>query len=359
MSSLIAPGPAFLPQRLFAPHTNNVARLFPEPSDRFHPALEYMIDLKPDQGNFLADVLAGLADRPRSLSPKYFYDRVGSALFDAICDCDEYYVTRTEMALLQDISADIAALTGAHANVIEYGAGSGWKIRLLLQALDQPAEYAALDISRDHLEHAVGALAQDFPAIRIGCICADFTRFHHLPDDVAQGKGQTLGFMPGSTIGNLDPEQAVHFLGNVKEQMGPGGALLIGADLKKDHAILQAAYNDKAGHTAAFNLNLLKRMEQELGAKLDQGGFAHHAFYNEQAGRVEMHLIAEGTQTIEIEGNRFTFQDGETLHTENSHKFTIAEFQDLARKAGFLPEKVWTDAKKLFSIHFLSVPQDG
>lgn len=319
------------------------------------PSLLFFEDLKPPEGNFLSDALEGLGKSPKSLSPKYFYDTRGSELFEGICETREYYVTRTEIALLEKLKPEFAALAGPHVRIIEYGSGAGVKIRTLLNALDLPDAYVALDISREHLLAATRTLAADYPHIAMGAICADFTAPLSLPEEVKTGKGLALGFLPGSTIGNFSPAAAETFLTRIAKLLGPGGALLIGVDLKKDKAILDAAYNDAAGLTAAFNLNVLHRMKQELGAEIDPDRFRHRAFFNEEEGRIEMHLESLADQTITLAGKRIPFEKGETLHTENSYKYDAAEFTALARRAGFESAALWTDENNYFSLHWLRV----
>jgi len=319
------------------------------------PSLLFFEDLKPPADDFLSDALAGLGKSPKSLSPKYFYDERGSQLFEGICETREYYVTRTEIALLEKLKPEFAALAGPHARIIEYGSGAGVKIRTLLNALDRPEAYAAIDISREHLLAATRTLAADYPHIAMGAICADFTAPLSLPEDVKAGKGLALGFLPGSTIGNFSPAAAETFLTRIAKLLGPGGALLIGVDLKKDKPVLDTAYNDAAGLTAAFNLNVLHRMKQELGAEIDPGRFRHLAFFNEAEGRIEMHLKSLEDQTITLAGKRIRFEKGETLHTENSYKYEPQEFTALARRAGFDSAALWTDENDYFSLHWLRV----
>jgi dimethylhistidine N-methyltransferase len=327
----------------------------PSPATPATAPLSYFVDYEPPTDDFLADAQAGLAASPKALSPKYFYDETGSRLFDDICRTEEYYVTRTEMALLDTVAPEVARIVGPGAIVIEYGSGSSWKIRKLLDALEHPAEYVALDISRDHLIGAAGAIAHDYPDLRVGAVCADFTEPLTLPPEAAIGGGHRLGFLPGSTIGNFAPARAERFLRAALDELSPKGGVLIGVDLKKDEARLNAAYNDRKGVTAAFNLNLLSRMQRELAADVNPEDFEHVAFYNDALGRVEMHLKSRRAQTVHIGGKSFDFAAGETLHTENSYKYTIEEFQSLARRAGFHPARVWTDPEKLFSVHYLDV----
>ncbi len=304
--------------------------------------------------DFRADLHAALGAPQRSISPKYFYDARGSQLFDAICELPEYYPTRTELALLRDHAAEIAALAGRDAEVVEFGAGSLRKVRLLLDALDRPAGYVPIDISGEHLEHAAIQLRGDYPGLSVQPVVADYTQPLQLPSGPRKA-GMRLGFFPGSTIGNFDPEQAMRFL-RMAARVLRGGALLLGADLVKDPSVLHAAYNDSAGVTAAFNLNLLARANRELGADFDPHGFMHGAFYNSPLRRIEMHLVSRQRQTVLLDGQAYRFEDGETLHTENSHKFSVHGLRALATEAGFLPGPVWTDPDGLFSLHWLAAP---
>jgi dimethylhistidine N-methyltransferase len=312
-------------------------------------------DLKPDAGSFLDDVLSGLALPQKALPPKYFYDARGSALFEAICDLPEYYLTRTELAMMQADVAEMARALGPDCLLIEYGAGSGRKTRVLIEAL-APRAYAAIDISREQLKSSVTEFAQLFPAVKIIGVCADYSRSLVLPEVDGVAARRRAIYFPGSTIGNFTREEALVFLINARALVGLGGAMLVGVDLKKDHARLHAAYNDAQGVTAKFNLNLLHRINNELGANIDLSSFRHHAFYDPARGRIEMHLESTREQGVTIAGHEFAFRAGETIHTENSCKYTVAEFQQLSAKAGFRSEHCWTDPEQLFSIHYLSVP---
>lgn len=304
--------------------------------------------------DFRADMHAALSASPRSISPKYFYDARGSQLFDAICELPEYYPTRTELALLRSRAGEIAALAGPQAEVVEFGAGSLRKVRLLLDALERPAGYVPIDISGEHLEQAAVQLRRDYPGLAVQPVAADYTQPMQLPA-APRGAGMRLGFFPGSTIGNFDPEQALRFL-RMAARVLRGGALLLGADLVKDPAVLHAAYNDDAGVTAAFNLNLLARANRELGTDFDLDGFAHGAFYNSPRRRIEMHLVSRRAQQVHLDGQAYAFAQGETLHTENSHKFSIDSLRALALEAGFTPGPAWTDPNQLFSLHWLAAP---
>ena len=310
-------------------------------------------DVHPDQESILAEALAGLRATPKTLPCKFFYDKRGSELFQRICELPEYYVTRTETALLGEIAGEAAALIGADATIIEYGTGSSEKISILLRALERPAACVAVDIAEVALRRTTETLARDFPDLAVHAICADFTQPFDLPP--MSGAGRRVVFFPGSSLGNFDPEQSVRFIAGAARMAGPGGGMLFGIDLKKDAAILNAAYDDAAGVTAAFNLNLLLRLNRECGADFDLDSFRHRAFYNAEAGRVEMHLVSQKAQTVSLGGQSIAFAEGETIHTENSYKYSAAEFQDLARRAGCEPLRAWRDADGMFSMHYLSV----
>lgn len=307
--------------------------------------------------DFRVDLHAALGAGRRRISPKYFYDARGSQLFDAICELPEYYPTRTELALLRQHAGEMAALAGPDAELVEFGAGSLRKVRLLLDALVRPAGYLPIDISGEHLAQAAAQLRQDYPALAVHPVVADYTQPLLLPNRTGgpHRTGMRLGFFPGSTIGNFDPEQALRFL-RMAARMLRGGALLLGADLVKDPAVLHAAYNDAAGVTAAFNLNLLVRANRELGTDFDLDGFAHGAFYNSPRRRIEMHLVSRRPQRVHLDGLAYAFEEGETLHTENSYKFSIDSLRALAAEAGFARGPVWTDPQGLFSLHWLVAP---
>ncbi|WP_372696419.1 L-histidine N(alpha)-methyltransferase [Immundisolibacter sp.] len=307
-------------------------------------------DLAPEQDDFLSAVLDGLGRPHKTLPCKFFYDETGSALFDAICDQPEYYPTRTELGILAAAASEIADLAGRGGALVEYGSGSSLKTRLLLDAL-VPAIYMPIDISREHMLAACHTLAQDYPALHLMAVCADYTRPFRLPQTAPQNR--RLAFFPGSSIGNFAPLEALRFLKQVAQQLSGGDGLLIGVDLKKDPAVLNAAYNDAAGVTAAFNLNLLTRCNRELDADFDLDGFAHRAFYNAAAGRVEMHIESQREQTATVAGHAFTFAAGETIHTENSYKYEPDEFQRLAGQAGFELQRTWTDPGRLFGVLYL------
>ena len=318
-------------------------------------SLAFFVDLEPAIADFQESVVEGLSQTPKQLACKFFYDETGLDLFGKICETEEYYVTRTELALLREIGPEIAALAGPSRTVIELGSGSDLKIRLLLDALDRPAQYVPIDISPVHLRESAQAVAADYPAIRVGAVCADFTAPMSMPDDAIQATGGArLGFFPGSTIGNFAPDAAESFLRGVRPLLGSDGALLIGVDLQKDTDRLDRAYNDAAGYTAAFNLNILHRIAAELDASIDPEAFEHYAFYNQSEGRIEMHVRSRKTQTLRIGPTQFDIAAGELIHTENSYKYTLDGFAALAAAAGYQSAAQWTDADDLFSIHYLT-----
>lgn len=300
---------------------------------------------------FLDDVLAGLSAPQKFLSAKYFYDATGSDLFEAITRQPEYYPTRTEVSILDTQGAAIAAALPERANLVEFGSGSTAKVRRLMVHRPDLAGYVPVDVSEDFLRSEANALAKDFPTLAITPVAADFTRAFTLPEGL--GDGPVAGFFPGSTIGNFEPPEATRLLAHFGRVLGPDATLIIGVDLVKSKAVLDAAYDDEARITAAFNLNLLVRMQRELGAELDIDAFAHRAFFNAQASRVEMHLVSLKAQTIGLANCRIAFAEGETIHTENSYKYTVDGFRDLARQAGWTASAVWTDPEALFSIHAL------
>ena len=309
-----------------------------------------LLDLHPEIENMTLEVCEGLKKQQKSLSPKYFYDERGSELFEAITRLDEYYPTRTELALFDAHLPEIAELVGAGSCVIEYGSGSSLKIRKLLDALS-PLAYVPVDISRDYLLHNAMVLAQDFPQLTVLPVCADFSQFIALPEQL--GGMSPIGFFPGSSIGNFEPEQAKQFLGRVANTLGSGGHLLIGVDCKKDPVVLERAYNDAAGITAAFNLNALSHLNRVLGAEFQLDKFDHEALYNRDAGCIQMFLRSTAQQQVSIGGSVFAFDDGERLHTENSYKYSPDEFIRLAEDSGFGCEHHWQGADEYFGLYLL------
>jgi dimethylhistidine N-methyltransferase len=301
--------------------------------------------------DFADAVLAGLSRKPRSIPCRFFYDARGSELFEEITELDEYYPTRTETALLKAYGSDIAEHVGEGRVLVEFGSGSSRKTSLLLNALGKVPAYIPIDIAAESLSEAAAWLSGHHPGLTILPLIADFTTTRALPQ-VARGR-QRLGFFSGSTIGNLTQREAKAFLANAARLLGKGSAFLIGVDLKKPAPILLAAYDDAHGVTAAFNLNLLARINRELRGTFDLSRFAHDAVWNAKAGRIEMHLVSLADQTAHVLGRGFAFARAERIHTENSHKYTVDEFQALARAGGWRPVEAWTDADNLFSLHLL------
>jgi L-histidine Nalpha-methyltransferase len=306
----------------------------------------------PALANDASEVLAGLTASQKRISPKYFYDQRGSELFDEICELPEYYPTRTELAIMRRHLPEIAKLVGPQAAVIELGAGSSLKIRHLLDHLMQPAAYVPVDISGQYLAAQADALAGDYPDLQIRPVLADFTRPFDLPSHPVTPR-RNLVFFPGSTIGNFSRAQAHELLEVMRIEAGEDGCVLIGVDLKKDAGILRAAYNDSRGVTAEFNLNMLRRLNRELGADFDLEAFRHEAVWDAQEGRIEMRLISEHDQNVRIAGTAIDFRAGEFIVTEHSHKYGLDEFRALAARAGLDAPHVWLDERQLFSVHYL------
>ena len=308
-----------------------------------------------DEGELRGTVLNCLRLRPRSIPPKFFYDARGSELFDLICTTPEYYLTRTETGILDEFGAEMAERIGRSCVLIELGSGSAGKTPLLLRHLSSEAAYVPIDICEPLLLPSTRRLSKMFPDIRMHPLCADYTRLSGVNLDRYAGRRRRVVFFPGSSIGNCTPSEAIQLLHHAAQMVGTDGAMLIGVDSKKSPAILNAAYNDTAGYTAAFNLNLLARMQRELGARIEPDGFAHYAFYNAALGRLEMHLVSQHSQNICLDDEVFHFDEGETIHTETSYKYTAHEFQQLARKAGWHPKMLWSDRDGLFNVHYLSL----
>ncbi|MDP4299677.1 L-histidine N(alpha)-methyltransferase [Leptothrix discophora] len=314
----------------------------------------------PPASSYADDLVAGLSASPRRLSPKWFYDEAGSALFDRICTLDAYYPTRVETALLADHADEIAAAMGPDAEIVEPGAGSARKVRVLLRAMQRggwrPAGYLPVDISGTHLLAAADDLRADLhevlPDLPVRPLAADFLRPLVLPAPLADGR--RVGFYPGGSIGNFEHDEAIALLHRFADWIGPGGGLLIGVDRVKDPARLHAAYNDPDGVTAAFNLNLWARANREAGADFDLGAWHHAAFYDPLRQRIEMHLVSRRDQQVHVAGRTFDFIEGDSVHTENSCKYTVPGFQALAGRAGWQPQRVWSDPEGLFSLHWLT-----
>ena len=313
-----------------------------------------LTDFEPERGSFLADVLRGLSKPRKSMPTQYLYDERGSELFEEICELQEYYPTRTELAIMDEHIAAMAEAIGPGALVIEYGSGSSIKTRLLLDALDDPSAYVPVDISREHLMRSAVALSAKFPGLEVLPVCADFTVPFDVPEP-SQHPNRRVVYFPGSTIGNFEPDDAVALLQTMAQEAGPGGGLLIGVDLRKDAAVLEAAYDDARGVTAAFNLNLLTRANRELAADFDVAKFRHRAPYDPEHGRIEMLLVSETEQEVTIRGRRFKFAEGEEIHTEYSHKYTLEGFAELAAQAGFTQRQAWLDELRYFSVQYFEL----
>ena len=303
----------------------------------------------PPAESFAESLFAGLGKAPKEIACKYFYDQEGSQLFERICALPEYYQTRTESLLLASHAEEIAQLMGRDIEIVEFGAGASQKVRILLDT-GHVSAYSPLDISGDYLREVVINLAADYPALILRPLIGDFTRPLEIP--ALTGPSRRAGFFPGSTIGNFRPDAAMCLLRRMRGML-EGGGLLIGVDLVKDPARLHAAYNDRAGVTALFNKNLLARANRELGADFDLDAFAHYAPYSPAAHRIEMYLVSLRRQSVSLMGQRFDFAAGEAIHTEDSHKYTIESFREMAARAGFRPRAVWTDPERLFSLHWL------
>lgn len=306
------------------------------------------------EGNFPTmeqEVLAGLTSKPKYTSPKFLYDQKGSELFEKLCELPEYYPTRTEEAILAYAMPEIAALAGEDATLVEFGSGASRKVRLLLESLSVQ-RYLGIDISREFLIESTRRLAADYPWLEVHAACADFTRSISLPESI--DSRQLVGFFPGSSIGNFTPDAAEGFLNSLHRLLPAGSGLLIGVDLVKDHQTLEAAYNDADGVTAEFNLNLLDRFQRELGLAFRRERFRHRAFFNAEKSRIEMHLDSCIAQVLHMKGQAIRFREGESIHTENSYKYSVPGFQRLAARAGFASRKVWMDDQGLFSVHYLT-----
>jgi len=301
-----------------------------------------------DREEFRRAVIAGLSRSPRAIPAKFLYDARGSALFDEICELPEYYLTRTETEILKRHAADIASRAGPGCALIEFGSGSSVKSRLLLDALDDLALYSPIDISRQHLDQTAAALRRDYPTLSVEPICADYMALDGLPR--IDGDARRLGFFPGSTIGNLEPADATAFVRRARRLLGDDGALVMGVDLKKDPQRLHDAYNDSAGVTAAFTLNLLRRMNRELQGSFNLEAFAHEAFYNELEGRIEIYFRSLHEQSVAVAGRTFGFAEGERVHTEYSYKYDLAGIEVLAASAGMRAAETWTDPHRQFAV---------
>jgi dimethylhistidine N-methyltransferase len=304
-----------------------------------------------EPSTLLQDVVEGLQDFPKRLPCKHFYDRRGSQLFDRICELDEYYLTRTEQHIMHRFADEMGHRIGPRAAVIELGSGSSVKTRDLLDHLIEPAAYVPVDISHQHLQHTAAALRNDYPGLNIAPVTADFTAEIPLPETAARAQRRVVYF-PGSTIGNFEPADAGELLKTIAALVGPDGGLLIGVDLVKDVATLERAYDDTEGVTAEFNLNLMRRIRDELNADIDLNDFRHVAFFNEAHSRVEIYIKSLVSQSLHIGEQTFALGAGEMIHTEYSHKYTVERFSELAADSGFERQAVWTDPKNYFAVMF-------
>lgn len=315
---------------------------------------EALLHLSADTATFLNQTVAGLSQRPRSLPCKFFYDEHGAQLFGKICDLPEYYITRTELQILRLKGAEIAAKLGERIELIGLGTGAGTKTRILLEELKDPVVYMPIDISREQLENSSARFRTLFPGLTILPICADYLEPFELPLP-RPPSSRSVVYFPGSTIGNFEPPAAIQFLTRINDMVGPDGALLIGVDLQKDPAVIERAYNDAAGVTAKFNLNLLIRANRELGADFVLENWRHQAIYNQAVGRIEMYLISRVYQSVRVGEHQFNFAEGERILTEYSYKHTPDGFAVLASKAGFRFHQLWTDTAKLFGLFYFTV----
>jgi len=320
-----------------------------------HSAPAPALEAEPTKSDFLNEVITGLSRSPKTLPCKFFYDQRGANLFQKICELPEYYITRTELGILQKSAREMADHVNSEIELIGLGTGAGTKTRILLENLHDPAVYMPVDISRAQLAQSAALFHKLFPKLEILPVCADYLQPFRLPTPKRRASRKVVYF-PGSTIGNFEPADAKNFLRRIAEYCGVGGGLLIGVDLRKDPAVLERAYNDSRGVTAEFNLNLLRRANEELGANFDLGKWQHRAVYNQAEGRIEMHLISTTAQTVVVGDREFPFAADETIVTEFSYKYSPEGFSDLAREAGFEFEKLWSDEQRLFGVFYFSLP---
>ena len=313
-----------------------------------------LLDALPAKLSFLEETIAGLSKSPKTLPCKFFYDERGAQLFQEICELPEYYITRSELQILRLHGAAMAAVLGAQIELIGLGTGAGTKTRILLEELSEPVVYVPIDISKEQLQKSTARFRQIFPGLQILPVCADYLERFELPLP-RRPSSRSVVYFPGSTIGNFEPTVATEFLRRLVDLCGDGGGLLIGVDLQKDRHVIEAAYNDGRGVTAAFNLNLLARANRELGADFDLERWRHRAIYNPTEGRIEMYVISEANQTVRIEDRKFDFVAGEKILTEYSYKHTPEGFAALAHKAGFQFEKMWSDDARWFGVFYFTV----
>ena len=314
-------------------------------------------DYQPRRDEMQSEVLAGLRERQKTLPCKYFYDEKGSQLFDAICELPEYYLTRTELGIMEMHVAEMAAALGEQLILVEPGSGTSLKTRLLLEHLRDPVAYVPVDIAREHLLHAADQLNRLYPRLEVLPVCADFNQAFEVPAP-ARAAARTAVYFPGSTLGNFNPAEARQLLTHMRRLAGRDGALLVGIDLRKDVAVLEQAYDDAAGVTAEFNLNLLSRINQELDGDFDLRRFSHRAAYNAAEGCIEMHLVSTKAQAVRVAGETFEFRAGEHILSERSYKHTPEGFAALAGRAGLKIERQWTDDRRYFCVAYLT-PAEG
>lgn len=312
-----------------------------------------LVDLHPEIASLRREVLSGLRKPQKELPAKLFYDERGSRLFEEITRLPEYYLTRSEISILEQNAGEIVSIFGKHCTLVELGSGNSVKARILLDRIGESARYMPVDISLPSLREAAAAIAADYPGIEVVAVCADYTMPFELPR--SHGPGRQVIFFPGSTVGNFQPAAAKEFFRETARMLQPGDGMLIGVDLKKDPARLHAAYNDARGVTAEFNRNILRRINEELAADFDADSFEHVAHYDERRGRIEMHLRSPRAHSVTVDGEKVAFRMGETIHTENSYKYEVGEFHELFEGSGLQPLKVWVDPEGLFSVHYLNV----
>lgn len=313
-----------------------------------------LVDQAPETESFRDAVLRGLRKPEKQIPSKFLYDERGSKLFDRICELDEYYPTRTEIGIMQEHVGAMVEAIGSRARLLELGSGSSRKTRILLDHLDDLSVYVPVDISRTHLQAAADTIAKAYPEVLVQPLCADYTTSFPLPDP-PRPVSRTVAYYPGSTIGNFQPDEACRFLARIADVVDEDGGLLIGVDLKKDVDILEAAYNDAAGVTAAFNKNLLRRMNRELDGTFDLDRFEHQSVWNDEEGCIESYLRSVEAQTVTVAGKTFSFAEGEAIHTEYSYKYTLEAFAELAGEAGYTIQDVWTDDRSYFSVQYCTV----
>ena len=317
--------------------------------------LDEFVDLEPEIENFQDALLRGLSAEQKYLPCKFFYDETGSELFNQICELDEYYVTRTENQILEENAQEISRIIGSRCNLFELGSGSSRKVKILLDVLEKPVGYTALDISKEHLIKSCAELSPIYPGIPIRAICTDYSKSLALPFKSSESNNIVV-FFPGSSLSNFDSKNAIKFLERVANLLKDSeGGFLIGIDLKKDQEVLEAAYDDSDRVTAKFNLNLLIRANRELNANFDVSKFSHRAIYNHEKGRIEMHLVSRINQIVSIGSHLFKFFENEYIHTENSYKYSLSQFEKMWREAGFNSSRHWCDLKEYFSVHYLKL----